>query len=316
MRIDFRYGSDEVFPSVVAVGTFDGVHAGHRHVIKSVLETAEVHDLRSMIATFEPHPREVLTGIRSEMLLPLDQRCERLREAGIDTIALMAFNRDVAQMSAEAFVEDVLVGRLGARFVVVGHDHRFGHRGQGDISLLKEMGQNMGFGVLEMTPLIEGGEPVSSSRIRRLLRDGVVSGAARLLGRLYSLGGTVIGGAGRGRTIGIPTANIDMSASQAVIPGRGVYAVWATLPDAPGRHPAMMNIGIRPTFDGTEEHLEVHVLNWEGDLYGREVRVEFVERIRDEVKFASVDDLIRQLQDDRARCTRLLENPDANTSYL
>ena len=211
-------------------------------------------------------------------------------------------------MSPESFVEDILVNCMGAKVVVVGHDHRFGRDRAGDVDLLEKLGSLHGFDVIQCEPLLIGAKAVSSSRIRGLLDGGDVRGAATLLDRRYSFAGRVIHGAGRGKTIGIPTANISPLSTDKLIPGLGVYAVMTQLPGESFSRPGMMNIGRRPTFDGTGLHLEVNVLDWSGDLYEHEVRVEFVERIRDEQKFDGIDALLKQLNADRDRCRALLRD--------
>jgi len=292
---------------VVSVGGFDGVHTGHLHVIDRMTAIARDRGLEVLVASFDPHPRSVLFGEQERRLTTIDERRRLLRKAGVDRFVTLAFSEEMARMEPAYFVEEILLGQLGAKVIVVGHDHRFGRKRAGDATLLRALGDRLGFDVVEMDAHVSGGEAISSSRIRTHVVDGQVAEAARLLGRSHGLSGTVVKGAGRGRTIGIPTANLDPVDPLKLVPGKGVYAVWTKIPGEEERLPGMMNIGNRPTFEGEGLHLEVNILDWTGDLYGREVRVEFVRRIRNERKFDGPDALIRQLNEDRERCRALLQ---------
>lgn len=293
---------------VVAVGSFDGVHTGHEHVIKHMTAIAQARHLEVLVASFDPHPRAFLSGMPESRLTSIDERARLLRAAGVGSFVTLGFSRAMAEMSAERFVEDILLTELRAKVIVVGYDHRFGKGRTGDAALLQRMGKELGFEVVEVGALEDGSGAVCSSRIRSHLRIGEVKKAAALLQRRYGLCGTVVKGAGRGRVIGVPTANIMPSDTHKIIPRQGVYAVLVQLPDSPDLRPGMMNIGSRPTFDGTGTHLEVHLLDWSGDIYGREVRVEFVEWVRHEQKFDGPDALIAQLNEDSQRCRRLLRD--------
>lgn len=292
---------------VVSVGSYDGVHEGHRHVIRRMSEVAHGRNLEVLIASFDPHPRTVLHGQQESRLTSIEERGGLLTEVGVDAFVTLAFDHELASMSPEVFVERVLLGCLNARVVVVGHDHRFGRNREGDVQLLRSLGSQHAFDVVELAPRIMNGSAVSSSRIRKSLKAGEVASAASMLGRFHAMSGRVIRGAGRGRTIGIPTANLDPVDSLKIIPQNGVYAVQVFIPERSSALPGMMNIGRRPTFEGEGRHLEVNIIDWSGDLYGHEVRVEFVERIRNEQKFDGVEALIRQLKEDRERCSALLQ---------
>lgn len=293
---------------VVAVGSFDGVHSGHVHVIKHMTAIAQARHLEVLVVSFDPHPRSFLSGMPESRLTSIDERNRLLTAAGVGSFVTLGFSRAMAEMSAERFVEDILVAELRAQVIVVGYDHRFGKGRAGDAALLRRMSKELDFDVVQVEALEDGVGAVCSSRIRSQLRNGEVKEAARLLQRRYALCGTVVKGAGRGRVIGVPTANIVPSDPLKIIPCQGVYAVLVQLQDEPDLRPGMMNIGSRPTFDGTGTHLEVHLLDWSGDIYGREVRVEFVEWVRHEQKFDGPQALIAQLNEDSQRCRLLLRD--------
>ena len=294
--------------SIVTVGTFDGVHLGHQALVRYLVERARARGGRSVVVSFDPHPREVLTGEAVPLLSTPAERGALVQAFGVEAFVVLPFTRALAEMPPEAFVEDVLAAEIGLREIVIGYDHGFGHGRQGDGSLLERLGQRLGFTVDVIPPREVGEEVVSSTKIRQLLADdGAVEQAAELLGRSYSLAGEVVPGDGRGRTIGFPTANLALDDARKVVPRRGVYAVRATLDDGTPRG-GMMNIGLRPTFGGTTRHLEAHLFDHDADLYGQGLRIEFVKRLRDERKFDSVEALVEQLSEDRKRCRRALES--------
>lgn len=304
------HGTDGLEPddgAFVTVGTFDGVHRGHQAILHYLRDRARARQGRSVVVTFDPHPRAVLSGVPVPLLTTIDERADRLAEHGIDRFVVLPFTEAFATLPPERFVLDVLLRGIGLREIVVGYDHGFGQGRRGDRALLERLGAEHGFGV-DVVPVQEVGEAVvSSTHIRQLLREsGDVRKAAVLLGRPYALGGRVVRGDGRGRTIGFPTANLALEDARKAVPARGVYAVQARTEDG-ARHGGMMNIGLRPTFGGTEEHLEVHLFDFDADLYGQPLRIEFVERLRDERRFGSVGELIEQLSRDRSRCRTALE---------
>ena len=307
-----EYGLDQVVKddqSVLTVGTFDGVHVGHQAILRYLLRRAQAQEGQSVVISFDPHPREVVHGEAVPLLTTVEERSDVLEHLGIDRFIVIDFTNAFSRLDAEAFVEDVLVSRVGLKEIVIGYDHGFGRGREGDSELLERLGARHGFAVDVIPPQEVEEHVVSSSEIRNLLADdGDVTLAAEMLGRPYRLAGTVIEGDRRGRAIGFPTANLELVHPRKVVPRQGVYAVRVHLPGDEAWRGGMMNIGRRPTFEGTGIHQEVHVFSFSGDLYGRELRIEFVERIRDERRFSGVDALVEQLSRDRARCKAALEN--------
>lgn len=278
--------------SAVALGVFDGIHLGHRAILATAVGEARRHGLVALACTFEPHPIEVLQPARAPLpLTTLEDRLALIAETGIDATVIVAFTLEVAALEPETFVRDVLVGALKARDVVVGFNHRFGRGARGDAPLLEALGPRLGFRAHVVAPLLVDGIPVSSSEVRQALQAGDLERAARLLGRPYSVEGEVVRGAGRGRTLGFPTANVKTH-RPLPLPA-GVYACRAFL--GPDRYPAVINVGVRPTFGETELLVEAHLLDFSGDLYGRRLRLAFLRRLREERKFPDVEALRRQI---------------------
>ena len=282
-------------PSVVALGVFDGVHLAHRAILGAAVARARALGVQSLACTFDPHPMEVLQPGRAPVpLTTIPERLDLMAETGLDGAVVIAFTRELAAMEPEAFVKDVLVERLRAREVVVGFNHRFGRGARGDAALLDSLGERLGFRAHVVEPLRVDGVPVSSSEVRAALQRGDVAVATRFLGRPYSVGGHVVHGAGRGRTLGFPTANVRPD--RPVLVPAGVYACDLLLDGAP--FPAAVNIGVRPTFGDATTTVEAHVLDFSGDIYDRPVILRFRERLRPERKFASVEDLKAQIAED------------------
>jgi riboflavin kinase/FMN adenylyltransferase len=310
--IEYR-GLDSVEPepnAVVSVGTFDGVHLGHQRLIRRVRELARESGGRATLVTFEPHPQLVLRKVDRpsiKVLTPLEEKRELLAELGVERLVVLDFSPEFAAIGAEEFVEEVLVRRIGCAAVVVGPDHGFGHSRQGTIDTLRMLGSRLGFRVELVTELLLQGEEVSSTAIRRILtRDGDVKKAASFLGRYYEVRGTVGHGAGRGRELGFPTANVLLETPHKLLPKDGIYAGYAVVGGK--KLPAAINVGVRPTFDGGHRVVEAHILGEKvGELYGTPIRVLFVERIRDEVAFSSVGELIDQMKDDVRKTLQILQ---------
>ncbi len=286
----------------VTIGTFDGVHLGHRALLDRTVERSRDTNTPSAAATFAPHPRTVLNGDTGLLaLMSVEDRVRYIRESGIARVVVVVFTHEVASLSARQFLE-----RLGAQVplhsLVVGENFRLGRQREAGIEELRTLGAAMGFEVIVAAPVLQHGIPISSTRIRNGLTErGDVALAAELLGRTFELAGVVVEGIGRGRTIGVPTANVRVPEG-IVVPRNGVYRCSATIhgqTELPLR--GVLNIGIRPTFDAGPRSVELHILDWSGELYGVTVRIAFEERLRDERRFESVDALVAQIRRDITR---------------
>jgi riboflavin kinase / FMN adenylyltransferase len=287
----------------LTIGVFDGLHVGHRRVLGEVTRRARSLDLETCVLTFDPHPLAVVApGNAPRLLTTIEHRIELLESVGIEVVAVVPFDDEVRTWNPSAFV-DLVVEGLGAALVVVGEDFRFGRDRAGDVEVLRGLGAPRGLEV-DVVPLVGGESPVSSTRIREMIADGDVVGAAGALDRHHEVRGVVVEGDGRGRTIGVPTANVSVS-PEAALPGRGVYAVRAAVEPADWM-PGVANIGVRPTFGGDAEVVEVHLLDRERDLYGETLRVRFIERIRDEQRFPDAEALVARIGLDMVEARRVL----------
>ena len=285
--------------SIVTVGSFDGVHLGHRAVLGEIARRGREAGLRSVLVTFDPHPLEVVNPPAAPSLLTVGaERLEILAQQTLDEVRLLAFDRRIASLAPEEFVREILLERCGMRALVIGHDHGFGRGRSGDVNTLRALGAEHGFEVDVVAPVDRGAQRVSSSLIRRAVTGGDLDTARALLGRPYSVSGTVQPGARRGRTIGVPTINLAPPSARKLLPPDGVYAVRVETPF--GRFGGMLNQGTRPTFGETTRTLEAHLFGFDGDLYGRAVRLDWIRRIRDVRRFASAEELKAQLAHDRA----------------
>jgi riboflavin kinase/FMN adenylyltransferase len=274
----------------VAVGTFDGVHLGHRRVIGEAAEWGRSHGSRVAVVTFEPHPLELLRpGDPPRLLSSTPIKIDLIAGLAVDELVVVPFTEEFSTLEPEHFCQDVLADTLGARHVSIGENFRFGHKARGDASLLQSRSEFE----TAIVPLVEhGGGPVSSSRIRELLERGDVAAANELLGVPFQLEGLVKEGDGRGRSLGMPTANVAPEPNL-IVPGKGIYAGRAL------DHPAAISIGVRPTFEDDGQLLvEAYLLDFDGDLYGQTLRVSFLKRIRDELRFDSADELVAQMKRD------------------
>lgn len=288
------------------IGCFDGVHLGHRFLLEQVKQTAELTGLKSMAVTFSNHPRQVLqTDYCPQLLTTPEQKLELLEQCGIDTCALLTFTPQMAALSARDFMQQYLHRLLGVRCLVIGYDHHFGHHPHEGFKEYAAYGEAIGIRVIQAEPLVSGGFTVSSSAVRRLLEAGDVKKAADCLGRPYHLRGTVVEGRHVGRDLGFPTANLRPEHPNLQVPAKGVYAIYATVDGQ--RYPAMLNIGRRPTLDnGTDCTIESHLFGFNGNLYGKDITLHFQERLRDERKFSSLDDLQAQLRKDAEQTLKIL----------
>jgi riboflavin kinase/FMN adenylyltransferase len=294
--------------SVVTIGVFDGVHLGHRELVRRTVERAAAERLAAVVVTFDPHPSVVLRPDQvPSMLSTLAHRLALLEELGVGAVLVLPFTRELSLQSPEDFVQDTLLARLHAQHVVVGEGFRFGHKGAGDVDLLR----TRGLSVDAVAPVVDGDERVSSTRVRAAVAAGDVAQAAELLTRPHRVEGPVVRGEARGRELGYPTANVDVARGSAV-PADGVYAGW--LVRASGeRLPAAISVGTNPTFVGAARTVEAYVLDVDLDLYDEDVAIEFAARLRGMEKFAGVDALVRQMHEDVAQTRRILASPGATT---
>lgn len=294
-------------PTVVVIGNFDGVHLGHQHVLARARELADEHDLDVVAVTFDPHPMAVLRPEHAPTTLTsIDRRADLLAEAGADHVLAVPFDREMAGWSPETFVDRVLVDTLGAAWVVVGANFRFGSRASGDVATLQSLGKDRGF-TAEGIPLDGGPMVWSSTYVRTCLAAGDVAGAAEALGHPYAVRGVVVRGDRRGRELGYPTANVPTD-QLTMVPADGVYAGWLRRLDTGETYPAAISVGTNPTFDGTRtRRVESYVLDREDlEFYDVEVEVSFVERLRGMVAFDSVEELVEQMARDVDRAREIL----------
>jgi len=286
--------------SIVAVGTFDGVHRGHQALLAEMRRRAVSRAARVAIVTFDPPPRTVLRPDPDyRLLVSLDERLALLRRFGAEEVVVKHFDQRFASRTADDFCAE-LVDELGMVELVGGPDMAFGRNRHGTPEVLREIGRRLGFEVVLLEQLTVDGAPIRSGVIRRALRDGDLATAGRLLGHPASLAGRVVHGDHRGRTIGFPTANLSID-SMRLVPADGVYAVRRD-----SGEPGVMNVGVRPTVDGTKRVVEVHLIDWHGDLYGEVLRVDLIERLRDERRFGSLGELVAQIKRDVERARAVL----------
>ncbi len=294
--------------SVITLGNFDGIHLGHQELVRMVIKRAKEIKGQSMVVTFRPHPLKVLAPEKCPPLISIyEEKIELLSKLGIDVLVKIPFTLHFSEMSPPAFVKKILCDLLGTKEIFVGCNYRFGKGREGTTETLKQMGEEFGFKVNEVEQIFLRSEVISSTKIRQLLKAGEVEHAAGLLGRPYAITGIVIKGDSRGKTLGFPTANI--ASKHAIIPADGVYAVKLSARDT--CYDGVVNIGLRPTFNAKSLAIEVHVFDFNEDLYGEEVTIYFIKKLRQEMKFDSADALITQISKDIAEAKAVLaENPD------
>jgi riboflavin kinase / FMN adenylyltransferase len=292
--------------AVVTIGNFDGVHIGHQALFHEVIEIADSMDGTAIAMTFEPHPIRVITRNGHPPLITMyEQKAELIERAGIDVLICIPFTLAFAALSARQFVEDILIKRIGMKVIVVGQDYTFGNRREGNVALLKRYAEEMNFKVIVADWIQSSVESdrISSTAIRELVMDGRVDKAARMLGRSYQIRGTVARGRDRGgKLLGIPTANLNLG--DELCPKAGVYAVIVNYDGQ--RYPGVANIGYSPTFDDHIFTVEAHILDFKKDIYGRRIMVNFIQRLRDEIKFDGIAELVRQIDRDIADAREIL----------
>ena len=282
----------------ITVGTFDGVHLGHQKIITHLVKKAKQKNCGTLLLTFDPHPRKVVQPSNAPMLLQtIEERSEILSKLGLEIIFVQPFTKAFSKLNAEEYVKDILVNQLNVEHLLVGYNHRFGKNRTANIFDLKKLGKKYKFSVGEIQAHIVNKITVSSTKIRHAINNGNIKYANSLLGHTYKLKGIVMKGRQNGKKIGFPTANVKINEREKILPKNGVYAVKVNYNEI--THLAMMNIGTNPTFSGNYISNEVHLINWDGDLYKKEIEIFFIERIRDEKKFNSIQDLSIQLHNDK-----------------
>lgn len=287
---------------VVTIGSFDGVHRGHREVLRQLTDYARQTGGSSVVLTFWPHPSAVLNpGSKPALLSTIDEKSQLLAETGIDWLITLPFTKEFSQMEYDRFVTDCLVDKLHIDTLFVGYDNKVGRNGRGHFAEVEALSQQLGFKVRQLSMLSSDAAPISSTAIRALLSDGKVIEANQLLGRPYCLTGKVVSGNHIGTGMGFPTANLEPDPCK-FVPGNGAYAIKAIVSDS--EYVGMLNIGVRPTIGDGKPTIEAHLLNFNGDLYGQTVSVYFIDKIRDERQFASIDELRAQLDADRQTVRR------------
>lgn len=288
------------------IGNFDGVHVGHKQIIKSIKDIAGKKGLSTCVITFHPHPQKVLQNIDIPLLVPIRERLKLLEKEGVDYTACYTFSKDISRISAKDFITDILVGKLNVKHLIVGPDFSFGNKREGNAGLLQKLGKEHGFETEVIGPVLIDSEIVSSSAIRDLLLNGDARKAAKFLGYNFYIEGQVKEGEKRGRKIGFPTTNLETDWD--ILPKTGVYATYAFIDNK--KFDSITNVGFRPTFGNNKLLIETHVFNFNSDIYGKRIKVEFVERIRDEERFESVDALVAQIKKDVENVKKLLTDPD------
>lgn len=290
--------------TVLTIGAFDGIHIGHQALIRSLVAQARQHELWAGLMTFDPHPDAILRPQQHELYLTtLDEKIALLETLGLDWVVVLSFTPQLAQMTPHSFMER-LRERMRVHTVWVGPDFALGRNRAGNVETLQRLGEQMGFEVRDVPYVAQDGQKVSSTQIRTLLRRGHVAEAACLLGRWYNVSGPVIHGAHRGRSLGFPTANVDVHPER-LVPANGVYVTLAWLGET--CYPSVTSVGVRPTFDHGERRVETYLLDYRGDLYSRDMGVEFVAHLRPEERFADVQQLIAQMERDVADARRILD---------
>lgn len=299
----------ELINPAVTIGFFDGLHIGHKKIIEIVKQNAQRNNAKSLVITFWPHPRIALNndseGLR--LLSSLDEKVSLFDEMGLDSLLIINFTEDFAQENAYHFLQNTLVERIKASTIVMGYNHAFGYKGEGNFNLIQKHQQTYGYQAIKVDPVEVDGLKVSSTQIRQTLDEGNLQLANAMLGRPYCIDGTIEGGKQIGRSIGYPTANIKLLEPLKLIPRNGVYAVWVEYNNQ--KYPSMLNIGLRPTL-GSNLNLtiEAHIIGFKHNIYNQQIRVYFVKRIRDEIQFHSLTSLKSQLALDKIEALTILEN--------
>lgn len=294
--------------SVITIGTFDGVHKGHQKLIERIKQLSAKTGGENIIITFHPHPRIVINPQDKSLKLlnTIDEKIALLEMYGIDNLVIVPFSRDFSEQEAEDYIRNFLISNFHPKYIVIGYDHKFGKNRSGDYKMLEEMKAKYGYELQEISKEMLDDIDISSTKIRTALTEGDVELANELLGHRYTLGGTVVRGLQNGRKLGYPTANIQITDEYKLVPRTGVYAVLVK--HAGTMYKGMLNIGYNPTFNGTKQSVEVNILDFDKDIYGENLTLEFIRYMRPEKKFASIQELIAAIDNDKVEITALLSN--------
>lgn len=298
----------EKLDAVVTIGTFDGVHRGHLNILQTLVEKATQEKCRSLVITFEPHPRCVISkDFNIKLLSTLEEKKAIIDRAGIDDLFIVNFNLELAGLTAEEFIEKLIGSSINIKHIVFGYDHKFGKDRSGDEKTIREIGKRFNFGVTIVPAVLCDGEEISSTKIRNaLLNEGDIEKANKFLGRNYIIDGKVVPGVQRGRLLGFPTANIELNDRHKLIPKKGVYAIGGTVEGK--KLFGVMNIGMRPTFaDVNDLVIEAHFFDFAKDIYNHQIHIDYIKRLRDEKKFESKEELIAQIEKDKIRALEIIE---------
>lgn len=292
--------------TVLTLGTFDGIHSGHQEIIKRVIDCSEKENLRNIVVTFHPHPRKVINPeLNLKLLTTKDEQIKIFEQLGVKNLFIINFTKEFSQLSPDEFIKNFLVDKIGLKKIVIGYDHHFGKGRGGDVEFLISSGKKYQFEVIQIQPFLIDNEPVSSTKIRVAIENGDIIKANRMLGRAYSFSGLVTEGDKRGRELGYPTANIRLNDEDKLLPQIGIYAVMVELNGK--NYKALLSIGRRPTFynDGTVIP-EVYIYDFNDDIYGQEIKVNLIQKLRDEEKFNSAEELIKQMNLDKENGLKVL----------
>lgn len=312
MKVHFHTNHLPAFyNAAITIGTFDGVHSGHRAILEQLKEEARQSNGETVVITFDPHPRRFLNSDQAPALLTsMEERIERFETIGIDHLVIIPFDQAFSEMTADDYISNFLIRLFRPKVIVIGYDHRFGKGRIGDYKLLAEMGKIHHYEVRQIPQKLLNDAQISSTAIRQALIAGDIGRANQLLSYPYQLEGTVIEGDKLGRTLGYPTANLSLTTTEKLIPASGVYAVDVQIPEngISRKLEGMMNIGYRPTVNGKERRIEIHLFDFDEQIYGKRLRVSLLSFVRDEMKFSNLDELVTQLGKDKQHIKQLLED--------
>jgi riboflavin kinase / FMN adenylyltransferase len=294
--------------AVITIGTFDGVHTGHRQIIRQLQQVAQACQGETVIITFDPHPREVLQpgSNKVRLLTTLEEKTALLAAQGIDHLVVVPFTREFSDLSAREYLESFLIERFKPHTIIIGYDHRFGHNREGGLELLEAEQSRYGFQLVEIPQQVVHDLTVSSTKIRKSLQEGDIQLANELLGYRYFLEGQVVHGDKIGRQLGYPTANMQLPDERKLVPAEGIYAITAQLRNSNDTLKGVMSIGTRPTFNGVDMRLEAHIFDFSGDIYGQLLKVELVSYLRGNLKFDNIEALIKQMDKDSLKAKEIL----------